>query len=42
VASGFPRHHYLKLDRLLVFYPREKKYPLAERLDVIPLTLLLL
>jgi hypothetical protein len=26
------------LDRLLVFYPREKKYPLAERLDVIPLT----
>jgi predicted AAA+ superfamily ATPase len=27
----------LQLDKLLVFYPGEKAYPLAERIDVIPL-----
>lgn len=27
----------LQLDKLMVFYPGEKNYPLAERIDVIPL-----
>ncbi|MEN4042417.1 MAG: ATP-binding protein [Anaerolineaceae bacterium] len=27
----------LQLDRLMVFYPGEKRYPLAEHIDVIPL-----
>ena len=27
----------LQLDKLMVFYPGEKTYPLAERIDVIPL-----
>jgi uncharacterized protein len=30
----------LQLDRLLVFYPGEKRYPLAEQIDVIPLAYL--
>ena len=27
----------LKLDRLLVVYPGDRRYPLAERVEVIPL-----